>query len=151
MQILKTRFTEEDIQALKERGLAHDCGLRGTPFDEAWNATYRGMVDICAWFPEDGVPTWMSVRVDTKDGVPWLVNVVFKIPDTIQEVEEKAKKLAEQFGLSMSKVLISAHRATSQQSFGSFGQVLQINSGNEDPRRLLSFLKATEKMLQAAH
>lgn len=151
MQILKAAFQQEDIRTLKERGLAHDCNLRGTSFDEPWNAIYNGMVDIRAWFPKDKVPTWMHVRVDTEDGVPWLVNVVFKIPEGLRVVvEEKAKELAKRFDLSESKVSINAYHATSSQNFGSFGHVLQINSINEDPEKLLSFLQELEKILQAA-
>ena len=151
MQILQTRFGEEDIQKLRERGLAHDCDLRGTSFDGAWNATYKGMVDIRAMFPQDEVPTWMEVRVDTKDGVPWLVSIVFKIPEALQEAEEKVRELARQFGIGAHNLLINAYRARlGWQTFGSFGHVLQINSTNEDPEKLLPFLEATERMLQVA-
>jgi len=151
MRILKTKFRKEDIQRLKERGIVHNCNLNGTPFDEAWNAAYNGMVDIRAWFPKDKVPVWMNVRVDMKDGIPWLVNLVFKIPSAMQEAEKKAKELSKQFGLSKDKVTISAYRANSDlQSFGSFGHILQINSSNEDPKKLLPFLRATEQILQAA-
>ncbi|QQG45635.1 MAG: hypothetical protein HYW89_01810 [Candidatus Sungiibacteriota bacterium] len=150
MRILKTRFRVQDIQRLKERGIVHNCHLRGTPFDEAWNAAYNDMVDINVWFPKDKVPVWMNVRVDMQDGVPWLVNVVFKIPAAIRDIEGLANELAGQFSLSKYRVSISAYHANPDlQSFGSFGRVLQINSSNENPKKLLSFLRALEKKLQA--
>lgn len=154
MRIFKARFGEEDIQELRKQGRGHNCILHGTFFDEARNIVYKGTIDIRAWFPKDEVPTWMDIRVDTSDGVPWLVNFVFKIPGiprALKEVEEKARELAEQFGLSASRVLISVYQADPLQHFDFSGQVLQINSVNEDPEKLLSFLEATERMLQAAH
>lgn len=154
LRLLRTRFSRKYIEQLIKRGIVSNCAIYGTPFDEAWNAAYRGMVDIHAWYPKDKVPVWMNVRVDTKDGIPWLVNVAFKIPEVLIKtgVEKIAIDLANKFKLNKDKVSVIAYGANPDlQSFGSFGDVLQINSSNEDPKKLLPFLRAVEEMFLTTH
>lgn len=138
MELLKERFTQAELDKLISEGIARRCHLRGTTFDEIWNAVYEGNVDITARVTINGTLTHLFMRVDTKDGVPWLVNATFKNRSDVGE--EEAWTLAEIFGLSRNKLHISGGHASHLQSFWDFGRYLQVDCRNEDPRQVTNFL-----------
>lgn len=157
-RLLKERYTPEDLNGFIREGQASPFSVKGVGpgtarVAEVLNKEYEGSVDIGAIDHEHSPPVHLWARVDTKDGVPWIITATYLMENPFDSLsEEILRVLADEAGLVTPRNHPSFYleKMHPLASFWPEKKVMQISFLNMPPDRVIAFLEKVEERLISA-